>query len=90
MTEDDILFMELEAAVKKEFEDNLPGGWVLSHSKKHERTYYFNTVTGESRWMHPLIPDDGAQVREKQRWKSLEIVMTKFVNMYVKWQNYHS
>ncbi|KAK3754398.1 hypothetical protein QZH41_011174 [Actinostola sp. cb2023] len=61
MTEDDILFMELEAAVKKEFEDNLPGGWVLSHSKKHDRTYYFNTVTGESRWMHPLIPDDGAQ-----------------------------
>lgn len=58
MIDEDILFIELEAAVKKEFEAHLPHGWVLSQSKNHGRMYYFNKITGESRWFHPLIPND--------------------------------
>lgn len=66
LNEEDMLFLELEVAARKEFEANLPEGWVQSHSKKHGRMYYFNTITGESRWIHPLIPEDENQVSWKQ------------------------
>jgi hypothetical protein len=62
-SEDELLFLEAEAAVQNEFQDNLPDGWVLSHSRKHGRMYYFNRENGESRWEHPLIPDEEIQVR---------------------------
>ncbi|XP_032240809.1 CAP-Gly domain-containing linker protein 3 isoform X2 [Nematostella vectensis] len=41
-----------------EFEANLPEGWIISKSRQHGRMYYFNTETAESRWQHPLIPED--------------------------------
>lgn len=66
LTAEDVAFLEMEIAVRKEFEANLPSGWVLSHSKKHGRMYYFNRITGESRWMHPLIPDE----ENKASWMS--------------------
>ena len=54
--------MEVEfndgAEARRRFESSLPENWVLCSSKTHSgRLYYFNSVTGESRWEHPLIPD---------------------------------
>lgn len=47
-----------DAEARRRFESSLPENWVLSSSKTHSgRLYYFNSVTGESRWEHPLIPD---------------------------------
>lgn len=57
-SEEELMFLEAEAAVQKEFEKSLPDGWILSESRKHGRMYYFNRETGESRWVHPLIPDE--------------------------------
>ena len=47
-----------DAEARRRFESSLPENWVLCSSKTHSgRLYYFNSVTGESRWEHPLIPD---------------------------------
>ena len=47
-----------DAEARRRFESSLPENWVLCSSKTHSgRFYYFNSVTGESRWEHPLIPD---------------------------------
>lgn len=47
-----------DAEARRRFESCLPENWVLCSSKTHSgRLYYFNSVTGESRWEHPLIPD---------------------------------
>ena len=48
-----------DAEARRRFESSLPENWVLCSSKTHSgRLYYFNSVTGESRWEHPLIPPD--------------------------------
>lgn len=47
-----------DAEARRRFESSLPENWVLCSSQTHSgRLYYFNSVTGESRWEHPLIPD---------------------------------
>jgi len=47
-----------DAEARQRFESSLPENWVLCSSKTHTgRLYYFNSVTGESRWQHPLLPD---------------------------------
>jgi len=47
-----------DAEARRRFESSLPDNWVLCSSKTHNgRLYYFNSVTGESRWEHPLLPD---------------------------------
>lgn len=47
-----------DADARQRFESSLPENWVLCSSKTHTgRLYYFNSVTGESRWQHPLLPD---------------------------------
>ena len=47
-----------DAEARRRFESCLPENWVLCSSKTHSgRLYYFNSVTGESRWEHPLIPE---------------------------------
>jgi len=33
--------------------DSLPPNWVQKHSSSRNRTYFFNTVTGESVWERP-------------------------------------
>ena len=35
----------------------LPVGWLCRQSKSRRKHYYFNTVTGESSWKHPLDID---------------------------------
>lgn len=50
--------MNGDADARQRFESSLPENWVLCSSKTHTgRLYYFNSVTGESRWQHPLLPD---------------------------------
>lgn len=52
-----------DAEARQRFESSLPENWVLCSSKTHTgRLYYFNSVTGESRWQHPLLPDMDSQV----------------------------
>ena len=52
-----------EEEARRGFESSLPENWVLCSSKTHTgRFYYFNSVTGESRWEHPLIPDMDSSV----------------------------
>lgn len=55
---------DLEA--RRRFESSLPDNWSLCSSNTHSgRLYYFNLVTGESRWEHPLLPDMDTPVSDK-------------------------
>lgn len=67
-----------DAEALHRFESSLPENWVLCSSKTHRsRLYYFNTVTGESRWEHPLIPD--MDPPEKTSESSSGFVVTDFI-----------
>ena len=64
-----------DAEARRRFESSLPENWVLCSSKTHSgRLYYFNSVTGESRWEHPLIPDMDPSV-------SFNIAITRHVTI---------
>lgn len=53
--------LDLEIA-QAQFQSALPDGWVMTSSKSQGgRTYYFNVSSGESRWEHPLLPDEDYQ-----------------------------
>ena len=66
-----------DAEARRRFESSLPENWVLCSSKTHSgRLYYFNSVTGESRWEHPLIPDMDPPV-------SFNIAITRHVTIIV-------
>ena len=53
--------LNLEIA-QAHFQSALPDGWVMTSSKSQGgRTYYFNVASGESRWDHPLLPDEDCQ-----------------------------
>lgn len=67
-----------EEDTRRRFESSLPENWVLCSSKTHTgRFYYFNSVTGESRWEHPLIPDMDSS--EKAADSSSGFVVTDFI-----------
>ena len=67
-----------DAEARQRFESSLPENWVLCSSKTHSgRLYYFNSVTGESRWQHPLLPDMDAPVSLNIIFLSQMIVITK-------------
>ncbi|XP_074635396.1 CAP-Gly domain-containing linker protein 3-like isoform X3 [Acropora palmata] len=67
-----------EEDTRRRFESSLPENWVLCSSKTHTgRFYYFNSVTGESRWEHPLIPDMDSS--EKTADSSSGFVVTDFI-----------
>ena len=66
-----------DAEARRRFESSLPENWVLCSSKTHSgRLYYFNSVTGESRWEHPLIPHMDPPV-------SFNLVITRHVTIIV-------
>ena len=66
-----------DAEARRRFESSLPENWVLCSSKTHSgRFYYFNSVTGESRWEHPLIPDMDPPV-------SFNLAITRHVTIIV-------
>lgn len=63
---------------RRRFESSLPDNWSLCSSKTHSgRLYYFNSVTGESRWEHPLLPD--MDTPEKTSSFSSGFLVTDFV-----------
>ncbi|XP_078346704.1 CAP-Gly domain-containing linker protein 3-like isoform X2 [Oculina patagonica] len=67
-----------DAEARQRFESSLPENWVLCSSKTHTgRLYYFNSVTGESRWEHPLLPDTDSP--EKTSNSSSGFVVTDFI-----------
>ena len=39
-------------------EGKLPPGWIQCMSKKFKQAYFFNTVTNETSWIHPLVKDE--------------------------------
>ena len=66
-----------DAEARRRFESSLPENWVLCSSQTHSgRLYYFNSVTGESRWEHPLIPHMDPPV-------SFNLVITRHVTIIV-------
>lgn len=70
--------MNGDADARQRFESSLPENWVLCSSKTHTgRLYYFNSVTGESRWQHPLLPDMGSP--EKTPNSTSGFVVTDFI-----------
>ena len=36
-------------------ENTLPPGWIQCMSKKFKQAYFFNTLTNETSWIHPLV-----------------------------------
>ena len=40
----------------------LPAGWICRLSKSRKKQYYFNKITGESSWKHPLDIDEFSPV----------------------------
>ncbi|XP_020620574.1 CAP-Gly domain-containing linker protein 3-like [Orbicella faveolata] len=67
-----------DTEARQRFESSLPENWVLCSSKSHTgRLYYFNSVTGESRWQHPLLPDMDSP--EKTSNSTSGFVVTDFI-----------
>ena len=38
-------------------ENTLPPGWIQCMSKKFKQAYFFNTLTNETSWIHPLVKE---------------------------------
>nr|XP_053651274.1 transcriptional protein SWT1-like [Cherax quadricarinatus] len=64
---------------------SLPKHWVRKTSQRcPTATYYFNTKTGKSSWMHPsLIPESGENASEKLQKQKKSPLKTKKVKMKV-------
>ena len=52
----------------------LPTGWICRQSKSRNKQYYFNTVTGESSWKHPL--DDEISIHVSDFWINKSSITT--------------
>lgn len=50
----------------------LPTGWICRQSKSRNKHYYFNTVTGESSWKHPLDDDLSTHSQESTKKRAIE------------------
>lgn len=44
-------------------EASLPENWTRCVSKTFKQYYYFNNVTNESSWIHPLLKSGSRKVR---------------------------
>ena len=66
--------------------ETLPPGWTQSVSRKTGKTYYYNTITGESQWERPDSEDrvrcshllvKHAGSRNPSSWKEAKITRSK-------------